>query len=211
MTLLTKKTLALLSVFSLFIVNIFFFQNCSNTSFLKGQAASEGGLGNGTDTNVSIGKEGNVSPGLESATDASTEPSTNAIVTENNNIIASTTSDGAINNQVTETVEPQVDSPSECSQLANHYHSRIDISKVKGDTIHTLSGANFIYSSKAGDHYPSIIIDDVKGKTLICGLTIDKITVKKGRLDLINSTVNELIEQSGKIIADEASKILHKI
>lgn len=170
MSLLSKKFLVIAGVTTISLVNIFIFQNCSDTSFLKGQ--SQG---------------------------SSSQASTGAIVTDNNNIVATVgPADSSVSTKNT----------SECSQLANHYQSKIDISKLKGDTIQSFSGANFIYSSRSTDHYPSVVIDNLNGKTLVCGLTIDKIIVKKGRLDLIMTVVNELINSSGVVNLDESSKIL---
>jgi len=100
-------------------------------------------------------------------------------------------------------------------ELANfHGDNVIDISQQQNaNKISVLSGKNFIYSSTGNKQLNevNINIDESKGRLIICGLNIDKISVKKGRLDLIQSHIGSIPENKGTIKGDGFSTVGGKI
>ncbi len=88
-----------------------------------------------------------------------------------------------------------------CAELAIKYAKQaIDISKADSlGKLSVLKGKTFIYSSTGNVSLKEVDIGLSCGRTILCGIHVDKITVKKGRLDLIRSTVGEIVESKGTV------------
>lgn len=89
----------------------------------------------------------------------------------------------------------------DCAELAKkHGDEAIDLSAINSTSkLSVLKGKTFIYSSGGNDSIKDVEIGESCGRTVLCGVHVDRIKVKKGRLDLLRSTVREIEEDKGTV------------
>lgn len=97
-----------------------------------------------------------------------------------------------------------------CIDQAKYHNSTIDISQQQNlSKISAMHGKNFIYSSTGNNQVNEvdINIEESNGRLIICGLNVNKISLKNGRLDLIRSHVGSITENKGTIKGDGISTV----
>ncbi len=76
-------------------------------------------------------------------------------------------------------------------------------------SIEVLQGLTVFYSSdESKTHIESLRISSAKGRTILCGIVVDQLDLKKGRLELFDGAIiHNLGESRGSIVMDSSSSI----
>lgn len=77
------------------------------------------------------------------------------------------------------------------------------------DKIEAIKGFTVIISSNANQYVENLQINRAVGRTIICGVTIKRLELKSGRLELLEGAkILSLGSSKGRIFADESSSIV---
>lgn len=95
-----------------------------------------------------------------------------------------------------------------CMDLSKKYKNTIDIASLStGAKIDIVKGKTFIYSSTGREDLKALTIGKANGRTILCRITIETLSLKAGRLDLIDSHVKKAVELKGTVKKDATSTI----
>ena len=102
--------------------------------------------------------------------------------------------------------DTNVDSNVDCSELAKKYkNDAIDIANIdQRGRLTVLRGKTFIYSSNSNISLKDVEIGSSCGRTILCGVHIERIKVKKGRLDMVRSTCGTIEDSNGTVKVDRS-------
>lgn len=94
-----------------------------------------------------------------------------------------------------------------CGFDAKTIRNIIDIAQFKGQDVNLdlIKGKTLIFSSDENVTLKSLNIVDAVGRTILCGVKVDKLVIKKGRLEVKHSEIKEVGELKGVLIKDEHS------
>jgi hypothetical protein len=94
-----------------------------------------------------------------------------------------------------------------CGMDSKTIHNIVDVAQFKNQDVNLdlIKGKTLIYSSDSEVVLKSLNIVEAVGRTIICGVKVDKLQVKKGRLEVKESEIKEIGEQHGVIVKDQAS------
>lgn len=94
-----------------------------------------------------------------------------------------------------------------CAELAQDFERVIDVSQLEPNSQISVQGKTFIYSTTGRMNIDQVTIEASNGRTLLCEVTVDKLILKSGRLDLIRSHVLHALELNGTVKQDSESSI----
>ena len=194
-----KLALGLSMVFG--IILLVGFQNCGKIQ--PGLDVQEPGLvqqentraivqdGNGNVDAIISTDEPNIDPGVSSDPVVVNEP-----VVTNDPVIVDDPQIPAV-----DPIIENIPADASCIELAKKYKKHaIDIANFdQQGKLTVLKGKTFIYSSNGNISLKDVDIGLSCGRTILCGVHIGKIRVKKGRLDLIRSSYTSIDESHGRI------------
>lgn len=85
----------------------------------------------------------------------------------------------------------------------------VDIAQYEGQDVRleVVKGKTLIYSSKDNVSVKSLNVGTAVGRTILCGVTVDELNIKKGRLELYHSEIKKMGERKGNVICDSHSKL----
>jgi hypothetical protein len=83
----------------------------------------------------------------------------------------------------------------------------VDVDQFSEKEVHlaVLHGKTLVYSSSGEFHLTSLTIGTASGRTILCGVIVDELTVQKGRLDVFSSEIKKLNSNSNNVRADSSS------
>lgn len=102
---------------------------------------------------------------------------------------------------------PAPEMESVCGLDLKTIHNIVDLAQFKGQdvSLDLLKGKTLLYSSDSQISLKSLSIDTAVGRTILCGCKVDKLNVKKGRLEVYQSEIKEIGCQKGNLISDSSS------
>jgi hypothetical protein len=85
----------------------------------------------------------------------------------------------------------------------------VDVAQFKDQDVNLelIKGKTMIYSSDGEVELKSLTISSAVGRTILCGVKVDSLNVKKGRLEVYYSEIKEILDMKGRLIKDEHSKL----
>ncbi len=110
-------------------------------------------------------------------------------------------------NHIAVEVPAENDMTSACGLDTKTIHNSVDLAQFEGQevSLDLLQGKTLLYSSNPEVSLKSLAINAAVGRTILCGCKVDRLDIKKGRLEVYHSEIKSIGMRNGVLIKDDVS------